>query len=459
MIMRPILLIAVISLAAVAGCSKGEPLKAAAQPAAAQQAAEQKKEGGEAGMCKEHGVLEAICTRCNPKLAAVFQAKGDWCAEHGFPESVCPTCHPERGGKPAVDVASDGAPADGTRVTLKTKDAARLAGIEVVKAVAGRGAAGLVAPAVIAFDAGRVAQVTARAPGVVKRVAVEVGSRVAAGATLAVMESAAVSSDQSRQEAARSRVRMTEANFRRESELEKKGISSKKEVLAAEQEFNQARAELQGVQASLRGVGAGAGGRYVVKAPVSGVVTQRAVSVEGYVEPGAHLFEITDTSSMAAEVALAEADAAKVKTGSTVIIRFDGLGDREFRGTISSIAPAIDPLTRTAKARVRLGNPGGVLRANMYGQARIPVAASPGAAVPQGALQQVESVKLVFVRLAPDEYEARRVEVGASQGNSNMVEVVSGISVGEEVVVAGSFFLKTETLKDSIGAGCCEAGK
>ena len=50
-------------------------------------------------MCKEHGVLEAICTKCNPKLIPVFQAKGDWCPEHGFPESICPICHPERGGK------------------------------------------------------------------------------------------------------------------------------------------------------------------------------------------------------------------------------------------------------------------------------------------------------------------------------------------------------------------------
>ena len=77
------------------------------------------------GMCKEHGVLEALCTKCNPGLAAVFKAKGDWCEEHGFPESICPICHPERGGRPAQEIASDdGAPADGTKVRFKTKDAA-----------------------------------------------------------------------------------------------------------------------------------------------------------------------------------------------------------------------------------------------------------------------------------------------------------------------------------------------
>ncbi len=45
----------------------------------------------------EHGVKKAICTRCNPKLAAVFKAKGDWCAEHDRPESQCALCHPDLG--------------------------------------------------------------------------------------------------------------------------------------------------------------------------------------------------------------------------------------------------------------------------------------------------------------------------------------------------------------------------
>lgn len=43
----------------------------------------------------EHGVKKTLCTRCNPKLAAVFKAKGDWCAEHERPESQCVICNPE----------------------------------------------------------------------------------------------------------------------------------------------------------------------------------------------------------------------------------------------------------------------------------------------------------------------------------------------------------------------------
>jgi cobalt-zinc-cadmium efflux system membrane fusion protein len=453
---RLLILVTLIPLAVASGCGRKEAAKA---PEATKQAAAEPKKEAEAGLCKEHGVLEALCTKCNPKLAPIFQAKGDWCAEHGFPESVCPICHPERGGKPAMDVAADDAPPDGTKVILKGKDTARLAGIETAKAVAGHGAAEIIAPVVISYDATRVAQVGARAPGVVKRVSADIGSWVSAGTPLAVIESAAVSGDQSRLTAARSRVQTAEANYRREAELEKKGISAKKEVQAAQQSLHEATAELESLQASLRGVGAtnGSGGRYTVKAPVSGVVTQRTVSLDRYVDSQTPLFEIVDTSSMWAEVALPEAELGTVKAGTNVVITMDGLSGREFRGSIAHIAPVIDPQTRTAKARVKLANPGGILRANMYGQARISAGGSrSSAAVPRGAIQRAKSVKLAFVRLGPQEFEARRVQVASGHGNGDLVEIASGVEVGEEIVVAGSFLLKTETLKESIGAGCCE---
>ncbi len=67
--------------------------KAAADPTAA-------PEGGDHGVgpnawCGEHGVPEAVCTRCDESLIASFKAKKDWCAEHGLPESQCIPCNPE----------------------------------------------------------------------------------------------------------------------------------------------------------------------------------------------------------------------------------------------------------------------------------------------------------------------------------------------------------------------------
>ena len=104
--LAPLLLL--VALSAVIGCHAKAGADAGETSSGAKVSAP-----AEGGFCKEHGVLEAVCTKCNPKLIPVFQAKGDWCAEHGFPESFCPICHPDREGKPAADVAADGAPADG----------------------------------------------------------------------------------------------------------------------------------------------------------------------------------------------------------------------------------------------------------------------------------------------------------------------------------------------------------
>ena len=75
--------------------------------------------------------------------------------------------------------------------------------------------------------------------------------------------------------------------------------------------------------------------------------------------------------------------------------------------------------------------------------------------VPDAAVQRAKDVHLVFVRITAEEYETRRVELGIREGN--LVEIRKGLHPGEDVVTTGSFLLKTETLKGSIGAGCCEA--
>lgn len=93
----------------------------------------------------------------------------------------------------------------------------------------------------------------------------------------------------------------------------------------------------------------------------------------------------------------------------------------------------------------------------MFGKARIRLgAAQATAAIPRAAVQQAKSVQLAFVRLGPAEYETRRVRAVPGRWDAELVDLASGIEPGEDVVVAGSFFLKTETLKDSIGAGCCD---
>jgi cobalt-zinc-cadmium efflux system membrane fusion protein len=138
-----------------------------------------------------------------------------------------------------------------------------------------------------------------------------------------------------------------------------------------------------------------------------------------------------------------------------VRLEIDGLRGDAFHSRIDYIAPALDPRTRTALARIRLENPKGILRAHMYGRATIQVGAAPGnVAVPRDALQRAHGVSLVFVCLNDSLFETRRVNWLSNAASESVLG--GGVDAGEQVVTTGSFLLKTETLKESIGPGCCE---
>ncbi len=437
-------------IALMAACDSASEATPASPPDARAEAAD--------AMCKEHGVLEAVCTKCNPALASVFKAKGDWCEEHGFPESFCPICHPERGGKPSGDVRDDGAPLDGTKVTFKTKETARLAGIETVKAEQRSGRVERIMPARIVYDATKVAQINARAAGVVRAIRADIGAAVASGAALALIESADVGAEQSRVQSTRSRVQVAEANSKRLETLHAEGIVAQKEALVARQELEAARAELAAAQSALNMVSrvSGAASHYTLTAPIAGVVTQRNATIGRLVQTDAVLFEVVDTSTMWAEVDIPETDVPRVSVGQPVTLSIDGLDDRRFSGTLDYIPPIIDADTRTARGRVALTNADGLLRGNMFARASLVTTTSATAVVvPRKAVQRAKDVHLVFVRLGEDAFEARRVQLGS--GDGELVEVRGRLQAGDDVVSDGSFLLKTETLKGSIGAGCCDA--
>lgn len=412
-------------------------------------------------MCAEHGVLEAVCTKCNPKLAPVFQAKGDWCAEHGFPESFCPICHPERGGRPQGSPAlekAEMAPPEGTKVKIKSKEIVARVGIETVDAAVSLTAPSIDVLARIALDARRLAHVNARSAGVVRAIAVDVGERVKRGQVLATIDSREVGADRSRANGAAARVAVAKENLERQRRLFEEGVASRTAVAEAEREVAEASADLAALRASLSVVGKSAGGAggYALEAPFDGVVTVRGATVGELVEANELIVEVVDPSAVWAELDVPEMDLGGVVPGRRVAVTLDALPGRELQGTVSSVAPAVDPTTRTAKARVPLANADGALHANMFGRARVLRGAErPAVLVPRAAVQRAGGVPLVFVKLADDLFVVRRVTLGAA-GSERSIEIEDGLSPGEPVVTTGSFLLKTETLKGSIGAGCCE---
>lgn len=433
-------------------------------------------------MCSEHGVLEAVCTKCNPALIPVFKARGDWCDEHGFPESFCPTCHPERGGRPAAALGADDAspsgtlasgavvsgaaasagpsslgPEDGIMVRFLTRETARLAGLRFVVAVAQPVSREVIATARVRYDAARVAQINARMPGVVSAIRADVGTAVTVNSPLAIIESAGVGAEQSRLQAGRVRLEVAEANYTRVEMLRSEEIMTERDLLAARREREDARADVRSASAALGMVGAVARGsaRYTLTSPIAGVVTERGATIGRLVDADDTVFEVVDASTMWVDLDVPESELALVAVGQTAIVMLDGVPGREFSGTISYLAPTIDTRTRTALARIPLDNADGALRANLFGRGRIAVT-DPRAVVlvPRAAVQRARDVNLVFVRVAEDAFEGRRVIVGPASGD--LLSVVGRVQAGDAVVTEGSFLLKTETLKESIGAGCCE---
>jgi cobalt-zinc-cadmium efflux system membrane fusion protein len=349
-------------------------------------------------------------------------------------------------------------PPDGTKVRLRSRAILEGMGLATVKATPPTDGARLTLPARLVYDATKTAEINARSAGVVRTLLVDIGAAVKKGAPLAQVESAGVGADRARLTAAQTRVAVAEDRVRRLTELERDGAASRRDRMDAERELGDARAEAGALASGLTVVGAsaGSGSTYTLTSPIDGVVAKRTASIGTMVDTHAVLFQIVDARTLWAEVDVPEAELGQVRAGAEVVLSFAALPAERFAARISSVAPEVEPHTRTAVARAAVDNASGSLRANMFGEAAVlGPAPSGGAAVPTEAIQSVSGTKLVFVRAEELLFEVRHVAVDQRRGAQTILK--DGLKPGEEVATTGAFLLKTETLKDSIGAGCCEA--
>jgi cobalt-zinc-cadmium efflux system membrane fusion protein len=405
--------------------------------------------------CAEHAIPESKCTKCNPALVARFIEAGDYCREHGFPESACPRCHPE-----LVAAAGEAAavfPPPGTRIRIAGEQALRAAGIATVKAEARAVSRTIEVVGRVGYDRNRLAQLSARGEALVVEVKVDVGDDVAAGQPLVVLQSASVGGSQAGLLAAKAHVAAARAAVEREERLVERGVSPRKDLDEARRELAAAEAEESAARAALAaaGGGAGRGGRYVLTAPFRGTVVARDAVSGRSAAAEQILVEIADLSTMWANLEIPETEAALVRPGQRVRVHVEALrGDRR-DGTIARVGSAVDPHSRTIHARVELPNADRSLKAGLLLRAEIDVSAvKETVLVPRDAVQRAEGHSLVFVRTGKGVFDPVAVEVGEASGDA---VAVSGVAPGAEVVTTGAFLLKTEILKDSIGAGCCES--
>lgn len=188
----------------------------------------------------------------------------------------------------------------------------------------------------------------------------------------------------------------------------------------------------------------------VLKAPFSGVITSFHVVEGEVVEPSTELLTVTDMSSLWVLADVFEKDLAHIRPGKAVQVRVASYPGKVFQGRITYVTDALDPKTRTAKARCHVQNIGGLLKLEMFATVEMPVERTiPVLAVPDSSIQQINGRRVVFIRVSETEFQKREVETGIASGG--FTEIRSGLEAGEPVVTSGSFVVKTEFLKNLIG--------
>ena len=180
---------------------------------------------------------------------------------------------------------------------------------------------------------------------------------------------------------------------------------------------------------------------YSVAAPISGVVVERSASVGGLAGEGAPLFEIADLSQLWVDLHIFGADAQHIQPGVPVTVTRVSDGETVLT-TLERVLPGMATASQSTVARATIDNADSQWRPGTAVKARITVAQEPvDLMVPLTALQSMDGREAVFVREG-ETYLTRHVELGAR--DATQVQILSGLSEGEEVVIAESYLIKAD---------------
>ena len=459
--------------------------------------------------CDEHGVPEKFCTLCHPDLASTLLL----CPEHGdIPEEICTLCHPEVGEKFGIATCEHGLPThfcaecqaeigdgqgsnslindgwcaefgekgpDGSLkcrllplVRLASAELAEAVGLKTVAVSEDEHVHELSANAETDFDANRYAGITPRVSGFLREARFDLGERVEAGSVVAVVDSAEVSSAKARYITDRSAYELAKDTHSRTRALSASNNIAPMEEIASRADLNRAQASLLDAEQRLRNF------RFddedlarilrehdttpllEITTPLAGAVVFRHAVLGEAVEPMTKLYQVADMSTVWLWIDVYERDMAKLEKGQSARFTVMGGGLDEspasYEGKVTWVGVEVDRTTRTTKVRAEIPNPDGTLRAHQFGKARIELGPPHKAlTIAKGAVQRFEDVDLVFLAESPGVYRPQRIKA-KPVGQGDLLEVSWGLEPGQEVVTDGAFLLKTEIMKGSIGAGCCD---
>ncbi len=242
-------------------------------------------------------------------------------------------------------------------------------------------------------------------------------------------------------------------NYRRAANMAKAGLISQEELEAKQTQLDTAEVALEkeGVRLQYKTID-DARYRYeraqtelkeaelllqftTVKAPMTGVVSQRHVSRGQFVQKNQHLFTMVDPTRLLARTFLPEKFSSRVTVGQDAYVETEALQAERFAARVKLISPVVEAESGTFKVTVELLNPPPTLKPGMFATVLITVATRDQALViPKRALT-LDSSQPTIYRL--EKGRARRVTLKVGLSDNDRIEVLSGLTEGDQIIVVG----------------------
>lgn len=330
------------------------------------------------------------------------------------------------------------------RVSMSEKQL-RLNGVEVLTAGPVKIKNTLKLQGEIKLNADNSVQIVSRVGGIVEKVSVNAGDKVRKGQILATVSSQMIADMRSDLLAAQKRVDLASKTYEREKQLWEEKISAQQDFLQAENDLHEAEINSSRVRQKLRALGANISGagqaRYEIRSPINGIVTLKNVSQGQVVSEIDSLFEVSDLTTVWAEMSIYAKDINTVKKDQEVTIKASAF-DAQAKGNISYVGSLVGEQSRTAMARVILNNPDNTWRPGLpvnieltTNEVNVPIAVSIE------GIQSLNEGKVVFGRYG-NYFEARPVMLG--RGDDKYVEVLEGLNAGEKYAAGNSYLVKAD---------------
>ena len=177
--------------------------------------------------------------------------------------------------------------------------------------------------------------------------------------------------------------------------------------------------------------------------PITGYVVEKNALEGMYITPAMKLYTIADLSRVWIDADIYEYEVPFVKVGQEVVVRLSYDPGRKRVGRVSYIYPYLDPQTRTVKVRIEFDNRDYQLKPEMYVDVYLQGDSVDAVVVPKEAVLRTGKRDVVFVALGDGRFEARELNLGVETDRD--FQVLSGVSVGEDVVLSAQFLLDSES--------------